>query len=336
MATLLAIASVVFGGVVVIIAIGDVMRSTLSTSGDGVISRYVASKVWRVALKGHRRFHSHRLLDAAGPVIVVTIVLVWVALLWFGWLLIFAGTPQAVVHSATQEPAGLIDRAYFVGFTLFTLGVGDFAGGNPWWRMLTTIASINGLSAITLALAYLLPVVEAATAKRQLAQLINVMGDSVAEVIANGWNGKDWAGFENQLQTITPLLLLHGERHLAYPVLHYYHAVEPSAALGPNLLVLDDAITILLECLPEGDQPSASALRATRHAIDICLKRVTRQFVDQADEPPPLPDLSALEGVSLPTIDPKSIEESLGKHSDRRRWLRGHLRGDGWTTSAPR
>lgn len=156
-----------FGSVLIIATTGDVLWSTLSTSGDGIISRYVASGVWRIALKAHRRVHSHRLLDATGPLIVVAIVLVWIVLMWSGWFLIFVASPQAVLNTATQTPAGLIDRAYFVGFTLFTLGMGDFSGATPWWRVLTTIASINGLSAITLALAYLLPVVDAATAKRQ-------------------------------------------------------------------------------------------------------------------------------------------------------------------------
>lgn len=287
-----------------------------------------------MSLGVHRRVGSPRLLEASGPVIVVAIVSVWIALLWAGWLLIFVASPQAVVDATTHAPAGFADHIYYVGFTLFTLGVGDFVGGAPVWRVLTAVASINGLFAITLAITYLLPIVSAATAKRQLALLIHSPGDTAARVVANGWNGEGFSGLEDQLRNITPLLLLHSERHLAYPVLHYFHAIDRDAALAPNILILDDAVTILAQCVPETHRPDPSVMRATRHATDIFLERIKDHFIGQADNPPPVPDPSEVEATGVPLVDHKSVEAIFEKCRERRMWLQGFLTSDGWDESS--
>lgn len=322
---------ILLGCALLIVAIGDLIWSTLSTGGAGAVSKRVAAGLWRTSMAIHRRVGSHRFLEATGPLLVVTIVVVWIVLFWAGWLLIFTSMPEAVVDAKTQAPAALVDRVYFVGFTLFTLGMGDYVGGAPVWRVLTSVASINGLFAITLAITYLLPIVSAATAKRQLALLIDSLGDSTAEVVANGWNGEDFAGLENQLRNITPLLLLHSERHLAYPVLHYFHAAEQRAALAPHILVLDDAVTLLSECVPGAYRPDPSVLRATRHAIDVFLGRITHHFITQADEPPPHPDPRPIEAASVPLIEQAGVDEVFEGVRERRKWLQGFLDGDGWS-----
>jgi hypothetical protein len=285
-----------------------------------------------MSLGVHRRVGSHRLLEASGPVIVVAIVVVWIALLWAGWLLIFIASPQAVVDATTHAPAGFADRVYYVGFTLFTLGVGDFAGGAPVWRVLTAVASINGLFAITLAITYLLPIVSAATAKRQLALLIHSLGDTAADIVANGWNGEDFSGLADQLRNITPLLLLHSERHLAYPVLHYFHSSDPKASLAPRILALDDAVSLLSDCVDDTQRPDPAVLRAMRHALDVLNERIQHRFVAQAGEAPAVPDLEALRSAGVTLADSVRCRRAFDERASRRKWLLGFVQGDGWQT----
>lgn len=325
-----ALLSIIGGSLIILIALSDLVWSTLSTSGAGVVSRRVASGLWRMALAVHRRVGSHRFLEASGPLIVVAIVIVWIALLWTGWLLIFLSGPAAVVDATTQAPANFADRVYFVGFTLFTLGVGDFVGGASVWRVLTAVASINGLFTITLAITYLLPVVSAATSKRQLALLIHSLGDTAGEIVANGWSGDDFDGLEPQLREVTSLLLLHSERHLAYPVLHYFHASDPEASLAPKLAALDDAELILSHCVAKEHRPDAAVLRALRHAIDVFLRRVQHRFVVQAEDTPPLPDIQTAEDAGVPVVELDSVRDAFAQRGDRRRWLLGLVRSDGW------
>jgi hypothetical protein len=58
-------------------------------------------------------------------------------------------------------------------FTLFTLGVGDYRPNGAFWQMLTALCAADGLLTITLSVTYFVPLVSAATRKRQIAASIS-------------------------------------------------------------------------------------------------------------------------------------------------------------------
>lgn len=56
--------------------------------------------------------------------------------------------------TATGNPAGTVERLYFTGYTVFTLGNGDFRPGAGTWQLATVAATGTGLVLITLAITY--------------------------------------------------------------------------------------------------------------------------------------------------------------------------------------
>ena len=115
-----------------------------------------------------RRLLSHRLVAWAGLVVVVSTLLTWTTLLWAGWTLVFSTSPGAIVESATGHPAEVVERVYFVGYTIFTLGLGDYRPQGSAWELATSLAAGSGFLLFGLALAYLVPVTAAATQNRAI------------------------------------------------------------------------------------------------------------------------------------------------------------------------
>lgn len=318
------------GVVLILTAMTDLVASILSTSGGGLLTRRIASLQWRVSLMAHRRIRNHHLLSLTAPLIVLGVLLFWVLVLWAGWTLIFSADPQAVLDGATKQPAELPDRIYFVGFTLFTLGLGDFVGGAQVWRVLTAVATLNGLFTVTLAITYLMPIVSASVAKRALALRIHSLGTSVAEIMQRSWDGKGFSGLEAPLAEVTGDLLIHSERHLAYPVLHYFHASERRSALGPAIVRLEDLRLLLSHGVDPSARPDRIVLSSLRVAVDVYLDRVAHSFVTQSESTPPHPDTSELRRAGMPLVSAEKIEELYRSRADRRRWIAGLAESDGW------
>lgn len=79
----------------------------------------------------------------------------WLLLLWAGWTLVFSASPEAVLQDPEGVPADGWARAYFAGFSVFTLGVGDYVPNGPVWQLLTVVAVVSGLALTTMAITYL-------------------------------------------------------------------------------------------------------------------------------------------------------------------------------------
>src|SRR4051812_23096467 len=92
----------------------------------------------------------HRLLSLSGPVVLVTTVLFWALLLWTGWVVLFSADATALLDPHTNVRATLAGRIYFTGYTMFTLGNGDFAPQGGFWQITTSFTSLSGLFLLTL------------------------------------------------------------------------------------------------------------------------------------------------------------------------------------------
>ena len=308
----------------------DVFWSTLTSGGGGPLTRRVARGLWKAALAVHRRRPSHRLLKVAGVVIVLAIVGLWIGLLWTAWMLIFSAEAGAVVASDTGAPASFWERLYFVGFTIYTLGMGDFVPQGAAWRVLTAIASLNGLFLVTLSITYLLPIVSAATEKSQLADLVSALGTTPAAIVRAGWNGEDFSALESWLTDLSKKVALHAERHLAYPVLHYFHNLDRFSAIAPTLAALDEALSLLAFGVAPEKRLLEATLGTARNALAVLLRRLADSLVEP-EAVPPLPDLGALREAGIPTVSEEDFRAQMAALDARRRLLHGYVRSDGWT-----
>jgi hypothetical protein len=313
------------GAAVVAVALYDVLKTTLSAQGGAPLTSALSAGVWGLLGRGPAHSLTRR---AAGGTILALVPVAWTLLLWTGWTLVFASAEGAVVDASSQTPADLPARVYFVGFTLFTLGNGDYVPAGPTWRVLTAVASFTGLFLVTLAITYLLPVVQAVAEKRSLAGRIHSLGATGAQVASQA--GGPGSSLERQLEGIASDLTLHAERHLVYPVLHYFESDEARTALAPRLAALSDGLLLLRHGLPEADRPDPTALGSVEGALDHYLATVRGSLVSPSEDAPPPPPSAGLDRTA-PEAD-RDLADAARQRDDQRRLLRAIVRqsGHGW------
>ena len=130
----------------------DIAIVTLTLGGSGPLTGRVSAWVWSVALYVHHRKPNHSLLQVVGWLILLTTPLVWFSLTWIAWILIFNPIDPSVVNGSTQLPATIWQLIYFVGYTLSTLGLGDYQPQGTVWQLATAIASVNGFFIVSLSI----------------------------------------------------------------------------------------------------------------------------------------------------------------------------------------
>lgn len=320
------------GVALLVIALGDLLWTTFLEGGPPVTTR-VCHFVVRRVLTLQRR-HRRRVVAMAGLIAVLTTLLTWTLLLWAGWTLVFSSSYGALVATDTHEPADVWARIYFVGSTVFTLGIGDYKPVGHVWQIAAAIAAGSGFLMFGMALAYLMAVVPAATQKRQLAVCIWALGKSPDDVIIRAWNGADTAALAPHLVSLVPMLALLGESHLSYPVLHYFHSTKRSASLASSVAALDEALTIL-ECgLQKGCSLDVPSLGAAREAITEFLQTLGPALIEPTRDQPPTPSLKMLKDMGVPVVDNELFEQSLKGLAARRRLLHALVRNEGWTWTA--
>lgn len=308
----------VLGTGVLLVTFVDALTTTLVVSaGAGPVSKRVLPLIWRLALRLHRTDTRSTVLTATGPLLLVLTLLLWVAGLWVGWTLIFL-SGQSVVGQPGGVPASLGDVVYFTGMTIFTLGTGDLVAATSGWRIVMAAASFSGLFLVTLTITYLIQVVSAAVQRRTLAVHIHALGRTPDQMLRRAQDGDSFSGaFQQHLVDLTPQLLTSAEQHLAYPVLHYFHAREPQIAAPRAVALLDDSL-LLFRSAPR-PSPDDSAVQALAYAVQRYVHTATGiAWVPKADTPP------------LPPGGPEP-DELTEDDVQRRTLLHRLLRSDGWS-----
>jgi hypothetical protein len=318
-------------GVLVLgVMIVDVLMTTLAVgAAAGPVTARVARSLWRVAMALRRR-RSLRVLSTAGVVIVVTVVLVWALLAYVGWVLIFSAAPEAIVETSTGLTPDFWDRVCYVGYSLTTLGIGDYRPNGGAWQLATVGMAANGLFVATLSVTYLVPVAAAVTQKRQVAAYISSLGSTPQRLLLTGWDGKDFDVLTRHLDGIAPMLHLLEQRHLTYPVLHFFYSVDPRTSAPLRVAALDEALTLLSVAVQPRLRPSQGTLAPLRQSIAEFLRTLETGFVSASDEAPPPPSLDALRAAGVGLVPEEDFETDVKGLDYRRRLLRGLVRHSGW------
>lgn len=324
----------IFGLFLIIITQIDIWFTTLTLGGGGPFTGRFSAWLWLGVLKIHQRSSNHRLLSTVGFLLLISIPIVWFFFTWLGWVSLFSSMPSAVIGASDKLPASILERFYFAGFTLSTLGMGDYQPQGAFWQLLTTIASIQGFFQVTLTFAYLIPIVSAASNKRAFAAYITCLGGTPDEIITRAWNGKDFGQFDQHLIALTPMLTQQGEIHLTYPILHYFHSVERTRSAVLSVVTLDEALTILQYGMPTEYQPDGAALKATRRAIAAFLNTLNTAYIKPASIDPPLPNLNLLQKHQIPLVSTEQFHTAVRPLTRRRRLLLGLLDNEGWQWDA--
>lgn len=320
------------GLALIVLASADMLTTTVAVgSGAGPITARVSEGLWRLAVRV--RAGSHVALHRTGVAVMLLSVVLWLGITWVGWTLVFASAEQAVVDSATSEPAGVWERTYFAGYTLLTLGNGEFRPEGVLWQLATVLAVANGFAVVTLAISYVVPVVSAATEKRQMAAYVSTLAANPQQLLIDAFDGHGVGALDGAFADLPQEIALYSQRHHTYPMLHYFHSVEAENAAPLQLTVLDEALTILEEGLTPQLARSVRTRTTLRRALDKHLDVLARSYVAPAQEPPPRPDLRALREAGIPTVDDETFARRVDALSAHRCLLRGLVEHDGWKWS---
>lgn len=320
----------VLGGTLVALVLLDALWTTLWVDGSaGPLTGRVSTHLWRLGLRAGRG--RHRALSALGPVILVTTVALWILGLWAGWTLVFASDPRALGLSSGPGFAGWTGRIWFVSYTMFTVGNGDFTPADGAWQVVSGLVAATGMSLVTLAVTYLLNVLSAVVGKRAFAEQVHGFGHTPEDLVLAGWNGHDLHPLDRQLTELASQLSRITQQYLSYPVLQYYHAAGVAKSPVKAAAVLDEALTLLRFGVDPAARPDPAALTTARSAVRSLLDdTLEASAIRPAPEPPPPPRLERLRSAGVPVVGDQEFDEAVRDLADRRRTMLGLVRGDGW------
>jgi len=314
------------GLAVLVLVVVDVLWTTLWVDGGaGPVSAWLMPGLWAALrrLGGHRS----RALSLAGPVIITATLVAWVALLWGGWTLVFGAAEDALVNARDGTPVTWTNRVYFVGYTMFTMGNGDFYPPGGVWQAAASLTTATGMLFVTMAVSYVFSVLSAVTQKRSFASGVTGLGDSAAAVVETGWDG-DFRGLHLPLNSLSSELDTLATQHKAYPILHYYHSEDATQSSPLAVAILDEALTVLRYGVERDAQPNRALVANARSAVDNYLETLNESFFDPADEPPDAPNLDRVRQAGVPAVRDGDFASAVDGHGPRRRKLLGVVRSD--------
>ncbi|WP_135366651.1 potassium channel family protein [Halosimplex halophilum] len=310
-----------------VLVVIDLLWTTLWVEGGaGPLTTRLMSWTWRLLRRvaGHRP----RVLSLAGPIVLVLSLTVWICLLWFGWTFLFAGGESTLMDTRDPGPIAWTERFYFVGYSVFTMGNGDFTPRDGLWQIVTGLTTASGMLFVTLSVTYVLNVLGAVTQKRSLASSIHGLGGGSTEILERSWDGDSFQGLEVPLNSISGQLDTLTSNHKAYPILHYFYTPQTEQAPVTNIAVLDEGLTLLEFGVSEQDRPSEIAIGQARSSVQDYLNTLDTAFVEPAQRTPPAPALGVLRDSGIPTVSDQQFDESLDSIDDRRRTLLGLIEAD--------
>lgn len=274
----------VAGIILLFFIIYDFFFTTLSGSGAGFISKKVASLTYR----GLRRFSgptNRKAFEYSGMIINLSVLFVWIVVVWFGLFLVFTYDPSGITNSDSR-PANWVERLYYTGYILSTLGLGNFKPTTPFFEIMTSIFSFFGFIFFTSSMTYLISVSSAVIRKRTLSRSISTLGKSPSE-IANKLKNLQPSYRDQQVLSLQEQITSHLVSHQAYPVVHFFSHQNPENCFNLNFVRLDEAVTILLHEDKENISglTGKDELQLLRSTMSDLLMHMKENFSDSLPKP---------------------------------------------------
>ena len=328
----------VVGIALVVIVLVDLASTTISLSAvRGPLSTRMSRLVWNLArfTEGTRLAFLRRW---TGPLLIVVIAVGWLFALTLGWSFVFSmdGALSKSAEPGQQTNAiRWIDAVFFVFGSLIGRGSAGLAPDQVVWSSLVAVMTLTGVALLTLALAWILPVVAAVVQKRSLAAKLSALGGTPQDIILRSWTGRDLGNLDLHLLPLIDEFILLAQRHLAYPVIHYFHSADDRTATGPRVAALDEALTIIeaagLDDLERETGLDRSVTRPLRQAISDYLSTLEYIFIKTAGTAPlpPTAERIIAEGLAEPDVDER-IVAICSQYQDRRALLAGYVHHDGY------
>jgi hypothetical protein len=318
-------------GVLLYLAIAtDIIKTTLSLQGGGWLTSSFSHIFWMLLLKLSGSNGRSRLLEHAGYLMLILILNLWVLCLWTSFFLLLLFQPDSIISSSSRLPADAWQKLYYAGFTLSTLGVGDYIGSENVWRLLTNVYAFTGLVLITMSITYFVPVLSAVIKQRNLDIMLSSIGKTPQQLIINSWDGKSFHRLVAQASDLANMLIEHNQSHKAYPVIHYFHTRKVKHAIILRIATLYEALLLLNQRVKKEIRPSSNDLSSLETALENYLEVIKEvASFKKASQPPALPPMEQLQewGLVDSSQTNTAFEESI---QQKRVVLLSLVQQDGW------
>ena len=256
-----------------------------SRGRNGPISHVLCRSIWRLAraitskLSRKRR---HVQLNSIGPLLMPTLIGLYLTLLIFGFALIYY-PHMATDFMRVPEAASprWVESLYFSGVTVTTLGFGDIAPRTNVMRLAAVVEAGAGFGLISLFITYLVAVYRALERRRTAALAFYHQADGSADVvgfIANHLVAGKLSGLAPNLRSVARDLEEMLESHIEHPIIHYFHTVEVYKSL-PRVLFLSLEICAVIRSSLDRDEHANTYERPEVRTLELSASHVLKELV---------------------------------------------------------
>lgn len=326
--TQLRIVYLIVGIGILSITMTDLIWTTLWVDkGAGPISNRLTTATW----KGIRKItgDKSRYLRLAGPIILVMTLVTWVLLMWIGWSFLFAGEADSITDTMNGGSITWYERIYFTGYSMFTLGNGNYAPKEGFWQIISTLVSGSGMLFLTLGASYIISVVDAVVQKRAFATSITGVAEDPTTMIKDAWNGNDFNRMDLLLVNLSSDLSKLTQQHNAYPLLHYYYSEKTQQAGAIAIVLLDETLTMMEYGVSKEVHPNPVLQKSIRSGVATYLETLDFAMIASSDKIPPIPDLASLRETGIPVVPEEEFKKNVSSIEDRRKKLNGLIEANG-------
>lgn len=320
----------VLGLAIVAFTVVDEVRTTLAVAGGpGPLTRLITRAVWRLARRPDVA-NAAPVRAVGGPgVIVVGLTLgSWFTLLWLGWALVFLGDERAVVGSSTGATASLWERFYFAGYSVTTLGNGEFQPTGAGSQLATVAAALSGMLLITLGVSYLTSVISAVVDKRSFAAQVTGFGDTAADMAAGLATPGSMVPAVTTLSSLSSALSTVAQQHRAHPLLHAYRPRAAELGTAPAVAVLLDTTLLLSAAADPAERLPAGLRRSVVSAVQQYAGHASVPGGEGAAPAPALdPEVTRRAGLR---VDVGELAARTAEHADLRDELARRIEAAGY------
>ena len=279
------------GVLVIWAALLDLFLTVLyARAGAGYISDHVVRATWVFFTWVSRLFGRNRprVLSLGGPAILVMLVATWALMLTLGAALImhpYLGT--AIKANSGPTETNFLVALYAGGSSMSLVGSSDYSPKTTGFRIVYLINSMMGMSAMSLALTYVMQIYNALQRRNAIGLNLDLMsggtGDAALLLKGLGPRGKFESGTSNLAQLAESMGNLR-EAHEFYPVLFYFRFASPRYAVSRMALLAFDLVSLIRSAIGGDDNQwlkESASVTQLWNASMILVKTLESTFLPQ-------------------------------------------------------
>lgn len=171
----------ILGIIITLLVYSDLFYAALSANGAFVLTSFISKTIHKIILKSTYLFN-RRFLSISGMLINISILFMWLLLSWLG-LYFLLSFDESGIRTTSGVIATDMERFYFSGYSISTLGLGNIVPETPYTELMTSTFSLLGFVMLTTAMTYILSITNAVMHKRTLSMYIRNLGKSPREIM---------------------------------------------------------------------------------------------------------------------------------------------------------